>query len=125
MKKHDPFKEQTVTYNQDEEVIVTKSANIYTKGIPRLEAHGKSKTLSNKAFGIGRDKSNAVIVLDGKISKFHAVVTLKNGIVFIRDCSSKNGTFVNGTRIPANKNVGLNDKDKITLGNTEIVFHSL
>jgi pSer/pThr/pTyr-binding forkhead associated (FHA) protein len=123
MEKHDPFKEKTVTYNQDEEVIVVKNANIYTKGLPRLEAHGKSKTLSNKAFGIGRDKSNAVIILDGKISKFHAVITFKNGIVFIRDCNSKNGTFLNGTRIPTNKNVELKDKDKVSLGNTEIVFY--
>jgi predicted component of type VI protein secretion system len=123
MSVDDPFKERTVFQDPDKEVVVVKNASIYTKGIPRLEAHGKSKILSNKAFGIGRDKHNAVIILDEKVSKFHAVVTFEKGICFIRDINSTNGTFVNGKRLVPNKNVELRDNDKIGMGGTEIIYH--
>ncbi len=123
MSRHDPFNEQTLFQDPDKDIVVSKNANIYTKGLPRLEAHGKSKTLSNKAFGIGRDKHNAVIILDEKVSKFHAVITFISGEVFIRDINSTNGTFINEQRITPNKNRQLHDNDKITLGNTELMIH--
>jgi pSer/pThr/pTyr-binding forkhead associated (FHA) protein len=123
MSRHDPFRDNTIFQDPDAEIVVSKNASIYTKGVPRLEVHNKSKTLSNKAFGIGRDKHNAVIVLDQKVSKFHAVITFQNGEVFIRDINSTNGTFINQKRITPNKIFQLHDKDTILLGNTEIVIH--
>jgi pSer/pThr/pTyr-binding forkhead associated (FHA) protein len=122
MMRSDPFKEQTVFQNPDDDLMVTKSAIIHAGGVPRLEAHNKSKQLSNKAFGIGRDKHNAVIILDEKVSKFHAVVTFSQGKAYIRDIHSTNGTFVNNNRLKPNENTVLNHKDIISLGNTQITF---
>jgi pSer/pThr/pTyr-binding forkhead associated (FHA) protein len=124
MSRHDPFRDNTIFQDPDAEIVVLKNASIYTRGVPRLEVHDKSKALSNKAFGIGRDKHNAVIILDEKVSKFHAVITFISGEVFIRDINSTNGTFINEKRIIPNKNFQLHDKDTITLGNTELVIHS-
>jgi pSer/pThr/pTyr-binding forkhead associated (FHA) protein len=123
MASPDPFKEQTVFHNPDDEFTVSKSASIYAGRIPRLEAHNKSKQLSNKAFGIGRDKHNAVIILDEKVSKFHAVITFHQGKGFIRDIHSTNGTFINNNRLVPNKNVELNNNDTISVGNTEITYY--
>jgi pSer/pThr/pTyr-binding forkhead associated (FHA) protein len=105
MPVHDPFKDRTVFQDPDQEFVVGKNARIYGRGVPRLEAHGKSKMLSNKAFGLGRDKHNAVIILDEKVSKFHAVMTFDKGIAFIRDIHSTNGTFINGKRLVPNQPV--------------------
>ncbi len=122
MMHSDPFKDQTVFQNPDDDVVVIKSAIIHAGSVPRLEAHNKSKQLSNKAFGIGRDKHNAVIILDEKVSKFHAVVTFNQGKAYIRDIHSTNGTFVNNNRLKPNENTALNHNDIISLGNTQITF---
>ena len=123
MTKKDIFSEDTFISGEDEEIIIQKNASIYGKGIPRLEAHGKSKKLSNKAVGMGRDKHNAIIISDPRVSKFHAVMTFKKGIGYIRDTNSSNGTYINGEKITTNKDIRLNNKDKIFLGKTEITYY--
>ena len=106
MAKKDFFDEDTFI-SEDEDLVIQKNANIIARGIPRIEAHGKSKTLSNRAFGIGRDRHNAVIVADPNVSKFHATITFKNGKAFLRDINSSNGTFLNDKPIKPNTDVPL------------------
>lgn len=55
-----------------------------------------------KEIRIGRGSSNDFIVDDPVVSAKHAVITVTDsGEVFIEDCGSKNGTYVNGVRIKA------------------------
>ena len=98
MSRKDFFNQDTLI-SSNEDLIIIKRAKIHAKGIFRLEAHGKCKRLSNKAFGIGRDRHNAVIVSDSNVSKFHATVQFKNGIGYITDTHSSNGIFINGNKI--------------------------
>lgn len=122
MKKPDLFRKNTEISDSEENPTI-KKANINVKGVPRLEVHGKSKKLSNKAFGIGRDRSNGIIIADPKVSKFHALVTFEKGDGYIKDSNSTNGTYLNGKRIPAGKRVKLNDGDKIKVGATCIYYY--
>ena len=124
MPKKDFFQENTFIDNSEEKITITKEASIYSGKMPRIEAHGKSKNLPNKIFAIGRDKSNAVIIADPKVSKFHALVIFKDNACYIRDTQSKNGTYVNDTKLQAGKDVKLNNNDIIVVGNTKIKYHS-
>jgi pSer/pThr/pTyr-binding forkhead associated (FHA) protein len=118
------FKQQTQFFNLDEGMQTMKKANINaTSALPRLEVNGQSKSLSHKAFGIGRDKSNQLIVADNKVSRFHAVVTFENEEAYIKDTDSSNGTYINNKKIQPGKKVLLNNGDKIKVGNTVIIYY--
>ena len=123
MSKKDFFNEDTFIGEAQDELVITKNANIINKGRPILEAHGKSKLLSNKAFGIGRDRHNAVIIGDSNVSKYHATITFTKGIAYLRDINSSNGTFVNGEKIKSNKDYRLSNKDEIIVGKTKIRYY--
>ncbi len=121
MAKKDFFNQDTLI-SDNEELIIIKNASIYARGIYRLEAHGKSKRLSNKAFGIGRDKHNAVIISDSSVSKFHATVTFKKATGYITDTHSSNGILINGKKITTDKPVKLFNNDIIIFGKTKITY---
>ncbi len=118
------FNQETGKFSLEDDTNTQKMAKINAKtSLPRLEVGGQSKQLSNKSFGIGRDKSNQIIVADAKVSRFHALVTFENEEAFIRDTDSSNGTFVNGKQIITQRKVKLADGDKIKVGTTVITFY--
>ncbi|HOS69222.1 MAG TPA: DUF6382 domain-containing protein [Bacillota bacterium] len=94
---------------------------------PYLESIGPNrveKVIVNKdSFIIGRLGSMADhIIQESTIGKLHAEITINEGLYYIRDLNSKNGTFVNGVRIPSNRKYGIKDNDRIRLSNYEYVF---
>ncbi len=50
-------------------------------------------------YSVGRGSENYIRVLNGSVSREHAVIKVYDGKVFIEDKSSMNGTFVNGKKI--------------------------
>ena len=71
-----------------------------------------------KTIKIGRGTNNDVVINDGVVSTFHAVITVSDfGEISIEDLNSKNGTFVNGQRIT--KTV-LTPSSTVLLGNHSI-----
>ncbi len=120
---NDMFNDETGVFSLKDDNVTKKEANINAKtSIPRLEVGGQSKNLSNKNFGIGRDKSNQLIIADSKVSRFHAIVSFENGEAYIKDTNSSNGTFVNDVKINENVKHKLKNGDKIKLGTTVITF---
>lgn len=66
-----------------------------------------------KTISIGKSKENDLVLSDSFVSNYHATISiLKKGGYYIRDLSSSNGTFVNGSRILA-KNFVKTDAVKI------------
>ncbi len=49
--------------------------------------------------GVGRGEDNELHLEDDHVSRYHARLTRRNGIIWLRDLSSANGTFVNGQQI--------------------------
>jgi adenylate cyclase len=70
---------------------------------------------------IGRMSDNDIVLKDSLISRYHAVISMKDRAFFIEDLASKNGTFVNNVRISSRK---LNAGDRITIGKNIILFDS-
>lgn len=64
---------------------------------------------------IGRDETNDMTVTDPSVSRHHAHVTRRGGLIIITDLESRNGTFLNGVQITESV---LRDGDEINLGGT-------
>ena len=73
---------------------------------------------------IGRGQQCEIFLDHPAVSRLHAEVTIKENRVIIRDFNSRNGTFVNDTRIDA---INLDRGDRIDIGPYSLVFsgHSL
>lgn len=67
-------------------------------------------------YGVGKSQRNRYHLAGDSVSRYHATFKeMKNGKWFIND-HSKNGTFINGNRIPANQDVLIKAKDSIVCG---------
>lgn len=60
---------------------------------------------------LGRHPSSQVVLDDGAVSRQHAEILVVNGVHFLEDMNSRNGTEINGTRI--DNRVELRDGDVI------------
>src|SRR5262245_38096543 len=70
---------------------------------------------------LGRDSSNMIVFRDTCVSGRHARIEKRSNGFAIRDLQSRNGVFINGSRV---FEALLNDGDKIRLGETEVTFTS-
>lgn len=70
-----------------------------------------------KTFSIGRSKSNHLSVDDPDMDDVHARIINRGDVFILKDAGSKNGTYVNGTRV-TQKNIGCGDA--IQLGNLSL-----
>ncbi|MEJ8850445.1 FHA domain-containing protein [Variovorax rhizosphaerae] len=82
---------------------------------------GKTKLVPLAAADtqIGRATGNDIVIDSGRVSRFHALVTVESGAVWIRDLKSSNGTFVNGHRIVSR---ALSNGDTIVIGDCQMRF---
>ncbi|MCQ2522354.1 MAG: FHA domain-containing protein [Lachnospiraceae bacterium] len=62
-------------------------------------------------------------IRDGSISRMHARFVEKNGRVYIEDCNSTNGTFVNGMRLNEEESVLIESGDEIRFGKVCFEYH--
>ncbi|HUL76050.1 MAG TPA: FHA domain-containing protein [Vicinamibacteria bacterium] len=68
---------------------------------------------------VGRDPSNDLVLPDAMVSRRHAVIEHRAGQFFLRDCSSANGSVVNGDRVSER---GLRDGDLVAIGSMRLLF---
>ncbi|ORW01582.1 FHA domain-containing protein [Mycobacterium kubicae] len=64
---------------------------------------------------VGRSSTNDIVLDDGLVSRVHAILVSTSAGVEIRDINSRNGTFVNGSRVGR---ALLRNGDIVTIGNT-------
>ena len=82
--------------------------------------------ISRYPFSIGRNAMFCDYAIEDNhyISKKHITILMRNGEAYIRDNSSANGTFLNGTRIPPNAETKLLSGARIRIGNEDFTFHT-
>jgi len=82
---------------------------------------GKTKLVPLAATDtkIGRANGNDLVIDSERVSRFHAMLTVGNGAVWLRDLQSSNGTFVNGKRVTSR---ALSNGDTIQIGDCQIRF---
>jgi hypothetical protein len=69
---------------------------------------------------LGRDKDNAIVVADQKVSRHHAMLRPLDNTFIITDQGSANGTYLNGVQIA--QPTRLKHQDRLTLGDTTFLF---
>jgi pSer/pThr/pTyr-binding forkhead associated (FHA) protein len=84
-------------------------------------ARDEEITVPPSGLTIGRSANCDLPISDGKVSSQHAVVRLFEGLWWLYDLQSSNGTFVNGKEV---QGVALREGDTIAVGETEILFLS-
>jgi len=74
-------------------------------------------------FELGRTREAEVFLRDPEVSRRHARFETQNGVVYLEDLKSSNGTFLNGRRLaePLEVRAG----DEIDVGTTRIVVTSV
>lgn len=70
--------------------------------------------LPNGRYAVGRRQDQALLLLPQQISREHAVLEVERKQVYLTDCGSSNGTYVNGRKISAHVKTRLNAGDVIT-----------
>lgn len=88
-------------------------------GFMELSEQNASYPLECDEILIGRHASADIRLPDLSVSRYHAILTVAEGIWTITDIGSKSGVFVNGTLV---KQRVLYENDVINLGNRRLVF---
>src|SRR5580658_1942394 len=76
----------------------------------------------DRILRIGRSDTNDVVLNDDLVSRNHAMLQgSEEGLFYITDCGSRNGTMVNDVRAAAPRI--LRPGDQIRIGNHDFTFH--
>ncbi len=79
----------------------------------------KEYTINKKRLHIGRHSDNDIRIKSDKVSRQHAIIIYHENDFYIRDMSSKNGTFVNHKRIDMQQ---LTDGSVIEIAEYPLIF---
>jgi pSer/pThr/pTyr-binding forkhead associated (FHA) protein len=74
-------------------------------------------------FEVGRGRELDLVLRDPEVSRRHACFESQNGIVFVNDLHSSNGTFLNGRRV--SEAIEVRQGDAIDAGTTRILVKSI
>lgn len=77
------------------------------------EALGDLTLTVNDSLSIGRGSDNDVVLGSKSVSRNHALLSVLNGALYIKDLDSSNGTFINDERIEGNKSTHLHADDTV------------
>lgn len=92
--------------------------------VGKIKGKQRQIDLSSFPFIIGKSKEQADYVIDdSSISRIHARFTLRDGIVYLTDLNSTNGSMKNGIRLQPNELVELEAEDEIKFGRVTFTYH--
>jgi hypothetical protein len=100
-----------------QEILAGKSDLDEVDIFPLMGRHGPEVT-------IGREGAD-VVLPSGKISKLHAVFAMGGGLPSLSDTGSKNGTWINGTRLSAGRAVPVDVGDTIQFASVSATLWSI
>lgn len=80
---------------------------------------GKTFTIEQSNLTIGRSSHCEIQIEDDNVSRKHAELTFRDGVAWIKDLQSTNGTYVNSKRV---SEVPLNDGDLVLIGRVLFKF---
>ena len=89
------------------------------------ERTGERFFITKPVFKIGKSRLHADYAIDGNtaISRIHCLIVQKNGVNYIKDNASTNGTFVDENKVEASQEVLLKDGATVRLGDEIFTFH--
>jgi pSer/pThr/pTyr-binding forkhead associated (FHA) protein len=82
---------------------------------------GQSVVLGDARLTFGRKSDNDVVIVSVNASRLHAEIVMEDGAYVLHDCDSKNGTYVNDTRVTRHE---LLPGDTIRIGDETFLFET-
>ena len=89
--------------------------------VARLTTDDRTISLVEGTHVIGRDPCAAVWIDAAVVSRHHARMVVRDGLVTVEDLGSRNGTFVNGVRLAGVSAVA--HGDEVSIGSIPLVVH--
>ncbi|WP_227679839.1 FHA domain-containing protein [Psychrobacter frigidicola] len=77
------------------------------------EALGDLSLTVSDSLSVGRGSDNDVVLGSKQVSRNHALLSVLNGKLYLKDLNSSNGTFINEERIEGNKSEHLKADDTV------------
>ena len=71
---------------------------------------GARYPVGSEGLTLGRDDDCEVVIADPNVSRYHARLVLHNAAIWVQDAGSRNGVFVNETRVVRHKQLGPGDE---------------
>lgn len=101
-----------------------------SKALELMPAHGLVYFLRKRTdgvfgdkIGLGRTRNVDICIPSGKVSKYHAYFTRRSdGTWSLTDAKSKNGTFVDGERMPAGVALTLRSTQSVGIAGIEFAY---
>lgn len=103
----------------------TSLDNSYLKVVNRLDSLSfkmQEYYLLGGSVTLGRSSKNDIVIKDKFVSKNHLNITERNGIFYLEDLNSANGTYLNGEKVDAGTLIELQNGDKIGVGFIQFIF---
>ncbi|EFA90548.1 FHA domain-containing protein [Peptoniphilus lacrimalis] len=103
----------------------TSLENSYLKVVNRLDSLSfkmQEYYLLGGSVTLGRSSKNDIVIKDKFVSKNHLNITERNGIFYLEDLNSANGTYLNGEKVDAGTLIELQNGDKIGVGFIQFIF---
>lgn len=110
-----------MTNNSDENNTLTTATETKHNATWQLnaltEALGDLTLSVENTLSIGRGNDNDVVLGSKSVSRNHALLTVSEGQLHLKDLESSNGTFINDERIESNQSKPLNAHDTVSFAN--------
>lgn len=103
----------------------TSLENSYLKVVNRLDSLSfkmQEYYLLGGSVTLGRSSKNDIVIKDKFVSKNHLNITERNGIFYLEDLNSANGTYLNGEKVDVGTLIELQNGDKIGVGFIQFIF---
>jgi len=110
----------------DDELLHTRAFEVQAQAVPaatlrevRPDGRGRQIVLDGSVLTIGRASDNILVLDDRRVSRHHARLQARRGMLVLTDLDSANGSRVNGVAI---SEVALGAGDRIEIGTTILVI---
>jgi len=106
-----------------DKTVLLSEKSVEVPALKRLGTNPETIPIHKWPFMIGRLGDQVdYCVSNPAIGKLHAELIKKENAYYITDMNSRNGSFVNGTRVEAGQEMPIKDGDRILLANEEFMF---
>ena len=88
-----------------------------------VDKKGREYRLDHYPYVIGKMPDMADMILKDKtVSRIHARISCEDNGIYIEDCNSTNGTFLNGVQLYGNEKMPLSKDDEIEIGRVKLEY---